>query len=104
MVYQFLIGTEANGVYLLKNNQIHKWDTPVNAFLLKNRLFCAAMLSDNYYSFGSILNGIVISDKEGDIIQSINIKKGIQNYHSVPSIHLLYIFYIPSIYLLYHLT
>lgn len=74
-----LIGTEANGLFVFDNDKIEKWDTPVNAFLEQNKLYSATTISDNYFVFGTILNGLVIADSEGTIVQVLNSTNGIQN-------------------------
>ncbi len=74
-----LIGTSHNGIYILENGQLKEWNTPVSQYVKQNRLFCATILADNYYAFGTILNGLVISDREGNIVHIINTSAGIQN-------------------------
>ncbi|MBS0010263.1 MAG: hypothetical protein KFF49_02570, partial [Bacteroidales bacterium] len=74
-----LIGTSNNGIYILENGQLREWDTPVNQYVIKSRLYCAAILADNYYAFGTILNGLIISDKEGNIVHILNSNVGMQN-------------------------
>ena len=74
-----LIGTSHNGIYILENGQLTEWNTPVSRYVKQNRLFCATILADNYYAFGTILNGLVISDREGNIVHILNTSAGIQN-------------------------
>lgn len=74
-----IIGTTYDGIYILDEGQIEKWDTPVNDYLIANRLYCAASLPGNYYAFGTILSGLVICDKDGNIIHTLNSDLGIQN-------------------------
>ncbi len=74
-----LIGTAHNGIYLLENGTLREWNTPVNQYVKKNILYCATMLPGNYYAFGTILNGLVISDRKGNIVHILNANAGIQN-------------------------
>ncbi len=74
-----LIGTLYNGIYILENGQLREWDTPVNQYVINNRLYCATILPGHYYAFGTILNGLIISDKEGNIVHILNTDVGIQN-------------------------
>ncbi|MBN2863727.1 MAG: hypothetical protein JXN62_11220 [Bacteroidales bacterium] len=74
-----LIGTSHNGIYILENGQLREWNTPVNQYVIKNGLFCAAIIPGNYYAFGTILNGLIISDAEGNIVNILNADAGIQN-------------------------
>lgn len=73
-----LIGTSHNGIYILENGELREWNTPVNQYVKRNRLFCATILADNYYAFGTILDGLIISDMNGNIIHILNTDAGIQ--------------------------
>ena len=74
-----LFGTSHNGIYILENGQLREWDTPANRYVKQNRLFCATILAGNYYAFGTILNGLIISDREGNIVHILNTNAGLQN-------------------------
>jgi ligand-binding sensor domain-containing protein/DNA-binding CsgD family transcriptional regulator len=76
---QILICTPGSGIYILENEKIEKWDTPVSNFIEKNKLFSAAAISGDYFAFGTILNGLVIADSEGNIMQILNGTNGLQN-------------------------
>jgi DNA-binding CsgD family transcriptional regulator len=76
---RLLIGTTYNGIYMLEDGLIKKWKTPVNETLLNSRLYSAAELPGNLFAFGTILNGLIISDKDGNILYSLNNNWGIQN-------------------------
>lgn len=75
----YLIGTESKGFFIYENGELSKWNTPVSRIIEKEKLFCGIALSGNYYAFGTILNGVIISDDKGNIIQHINRNKGLQN-------------------------
>ncbi|MGC9344212.1 MAG: ligand-binding sensor domain-containing protein, partial [Bacteroidales bacterium] len=74
-----LICTSGEGIYLLENGVIRKWNTPVNRLLEEYKLFGAEKLIGDFIAFGTILNGLIISDYNGNIIQHINKSKGLQN-------------------------
>lgn len=74
-----LIGTRENGIYRFENGSLGKWETPVSALVEQYRLFSATEMPGNYYAFGTILNGLVISDMDGNILQHINRSRGLQN-------------------------
>lgn len=74
-----LVGTTYNGIYVLKDGQLDEWNTPVNDYIKKNRLYSATMLPGNYYAFGTILKGLIISDREGKVVHIIDNNAGIQN-------------------------
>lgn len=74
-----LVGTSYDGVYILKNGQISKWDVPVNSLLTNSSLYAATELPNGSLAFGTILDGLIICDKDGNTIYSLNIDRGIQN-------------------------
>ncbi len=74
-----LIGTTYNGIYELREGLVKKWETPVNKSILNSRLYSAAELPGNLFAFGTILDGLIISDKEGNIKYTLNSNSGIQN-------------------------
>ena len=76
---KLLIGTSLDGIFILEDGEVKEWNTPVNQYVIKNRLFCATTLPGDHYAFGTILNGLVISDREGNIIHILNTEAGIQN-------------------------
>lgn len=76
---KLLICTERNGIYKFENGKIEKWNTPVSNFIEKNKLYSATTISGNYIAFGTILNGLVIADSDGAIIQVLNSTNGMQN-------------------------
>lgn len=74
-----LICTTYNGIFILDDGQIREWDTPVNSYALANRLYSATVLPGGYLALGTILNGLVICDKIGNIVHTLNSDNGIQN-------------------------
>jgi len=74
-----LIGTRNNGIYKFENGILGKWDTPANDLIAKNKLFSGSKIMDDQFVFGTILDGIVITDAEGNILQHINRNRGFQN-------------------------
>lgn len=76
---QLLIGTVGYGFYKYSRGVLTKWDTPAGNFIRENKLYSATRLPGNYYAFGSILGGVIISDNDGNIIQQIDRTNGLQN-------------------------
>lgn len=82
MPYQetnLLIGTAGEGIFVLEDNTLKKWKTPSNQLIEEYKLFSAAPVGNNYIAFGTISGGVVISNESGEIIQHINMEKGLQN-------------------------
>lgn len=76
---EILVGTTYSGIYVLKDGQLNEWNTPVNEYIKKNRLFSATILPGNYYAFGTILKGLIISDQQGNVVHILDNNAGIQN-------------------------
>ena len=54
------------------------WDTEVNEFLKNNRYYCSVQ-DQNSIFWGSILDGLVVSDQSGNVIRHINRDVGLPN-------------------------
>jgi ligand-binding sensor domain-containing protein/DNA-binding CsgD family transcriptional regulator len=79
--YGTIIGTSGEGLYLWDRtrNDITAWNNEVNPLLRGNNLFTAIALNGGYYAFGSVSNGLFITDGDGNVLQHINRIKGLQN-------------------------
>lgn len=76
---QLIIGTLNEGMFLYDGTKLQAWGAPVNEFLKQNQLFCATSIRDRYYVFGTIQNGVVVTDREGNTVQHFYKKNGLQN-------------------------
>jgi len=76
---QLLIGTKQEGWFEYKNGKLEKWDVPANDQVQKDILFYAVKLEGDNVAMGTILNGLIIANSNGEIIQQINRSKGLQN-------------------------
>ncbi len=76
---QFLVGTSSEGVFLWDGQQLSPWDSPINERLKQDNIYSGTRLSDNSYAFGTISNGVFITDAEGNFVQHVNRSKGLQN-------------------------
>ncbi|MBE0637453.1 MAG: hypothetical protein IH598_02930 [Bacteroidales bacterium] len=74
-----LIATADEGIFMWDNNSITEWATPVSERLKQFQVFCALPLDGATWAFGTIQNGVVICDTAGNLLQHININKGLQN-------------------------
>ncbi|MFI0490707.1 triple tyrosine motif-containing protein [Flavobacterium sp.] len=76
---KLLIATIDKGLFLYTNKTITSWNSEANTFVKNNSCLGGVAIKDNYIALNTVLNGIVICNKEGKIIQHINRKKGLQN-------------------------
>lgn len=74
-----LIATIYNGLFIYKDQKVTAWENETNTFIKKNSCLGGVEIKNNYIVLNSILNGVIVSDKKGNIIQHINREKGLQN-------------------------
>lgn len=74
-----LILSRKKGFYLYKNKKIGKWDIPSDGMLQKMTIFNSIQLKDKSFMLGTISNGIVYLDVDGNIINHINQNNGLSN-------------------------
>ncbi|SEA89746.1 ligand-binding sensor domain-containing protein [Pedobacter hartonius] len=75
---QLLIGTSKDGLFLYDGLTYTPFNTTANQFLKTFQLNNGTKIS-RYYAFGTILNGLILIDQNGNVIQRINKSAGLQN-------------------------
>lgn len=81
-----LLVTRDDGLFLSKNGQLNPVENKVSDLLKRDRVFSFTTIEDTHLAFGTILNGIYITDLSGRIILHINKQKGLLN-NTVLSVH-----------------
>nr|WP_315132311.1 triple tyrosine motif-containing protein [uncultured Flavobacterium sp.] len=76
---KLLIATLNKGLFVYNHEKAIPWDTEANTFIKKNSSLGGVTIKDKFIVLNSVLNGIIICDTNGKIIQHINHKKGLQN-------------------------
>lgn len=76
---QLLVGTQYGGFYILEDGKIRVWNNQANQFMLKNTLFNGIRLGNGQLAFGSVMNGLIITDLDGNIKVTLNKQTSIQN-------------------------
>ena len=74
-----LIATASDGLFLFDGSQINPWNTELSKTLKTNQVYAALLIQESKIAFGTVRNGLYIVDKEGQILQHINTKRGLQN-------------------------
>jgi ligand-binding sensor domain-containing protein/DNA-binding CsgD family transcriptional regulator len=74
-----LIGTSKDGLFLYNGSAYVPFNSAANGFLKVFQLNNGARIANKYYAFGTILNGLILIDEAGNIIQRINKIAGLQN-------------------------
>ncbi|WP_183567121.1 ligand-binding sensor domain-containing protein [Mucilaginibacter sp. SP1R1] len=75
----YIIGTAKDGLFIYDGSSIKPWANQANEFLKTYQLNNGAIIPGKYFAYGTILNGIVIVDTAGHVIQHINKANGLQN-------------------------
>ena len=76
-----IIITRDIGAYLydIKKDTITNIDFPVKDELKSSRFFCSTRLKNGNFVFGTLQNGIIVTDKYGNKLENINEKSGLIN-------------------------
>ncbi|MFD2521454.1 triple tyrosine motif-containing protein [Emticicia soli] len=77
-VSTFLVGTN-KGIYSFDGKVFKPFNKQLQQFVQQNQLNAGVRLANGNYVFGTILNGVVITDNQGNIINNFNQKNGLQN-------------------------
>ncbi|RZK42218.1 MAG: transcriptional regulator [Pedobacter sp.] len=75
----FIIGTGKNGLFTYDGTSFTALNSGANSFLKTYQLNNGVKVLNKYYAYGTILNGLIIIDEEGRIVQRINKSSGLQN-------------------------
>lgn len=76
---KLLIATLDKGLFLYSESETIPWQTEANAFIAKNSSLGCSIIKKKFIVINSVLDGIIICDTNGKIVQHINRKKGLQN-------------------------
>ncbi len=75
---KLLISTSSNGTYFYNGNSLKPITNKSTPFLKKNQIYCSVLINDDI-AFGTIQDGILICDKDGNSIYQLNKGDGLQN-------------------------
>ncbi|PJJ08338.1 regulatory LuxR family protein [Flavobacterium sp. 1] len=76
---KLLAATLNKGLFIYKNDKMIPWGTEANVFIKKNGSLGGVAIKDKFIVLNSVLDGIIICDLNGKIIQHIDRTKGLQN-------------------------
>lgn len=83
---RFLILTQDRGFYVLTGNTLKPWDIPVNELLSSVSVFSAIKLQDAGFILGTIADGMLYIDQNGELVYGIGQSNGLSN-NTVLSLH-----------------
>lgn len=81
-----LIATANDGLYQFDGSVFSVFKSEASSFLRYNICNTAMKLNDSLLAFGSILNGLIITDLKGNILNTFNRSNGLNN-NTVLSLH-----------------
>ncbi len=76
---KLLIATRNQGLHTYQDGNLRALQNEVSTYLQRDQVFSFAAIGDSHYAFGTILNGLYLTDREGNIVQHLNKQKGILN-------------------------
>ncbi len=74
-----LITTLKNGIYLLREQQLEKVQSPINTLLSKERIYAATAINNEWVALATTNGGVYIIDRKGNLIQHFSRSEGMQN-------------------------
>ena len=76
---KLLVFSQQNGVFVWDNSILKDWNYEISNFLRENSFYCLSRNNSGNIYIGTIQQGIIIVNRNGQIIQSINKGNGLQN-------------------------
>lgn len=75
---EILVGTN-KGIYRYNGTEFSEFNKATNLFIQQYQLNRGIYLGNQIYAFGTILNGVILTNQAGEIIQFFNKNQGLQN-------------------------
>ncbi len=75
----WLVCTSNDGIYIYDGSDFSYLRSEASAFLERYTFNTASRLNDSTFAFGSILNGVIITDRDGNILRVQNADNGLKN-------------------------
>ena len=76
---QILVLTQNNGFYALIDGKITKWANPINAIINEKSIYSGLQLKDKSFLLGTISDGLIHANDQGDVLMAIDQKNGLLN-------------------------
>lgn len=74
-----LLQTKESGFYTFINNNINKWNIPSDSILSTVSIYSSERLKNGSFVLGTISNGVLHIDAEGELLLNINQSRGLSN-------------------------
>lgn len=76
---KMLLATLEKGLFISDGKSVQPWETEANAFIRKNTSLGGSIIKGRFIVLNSVLDGVIVCDLNGKIIQHLNRQKGLQN-------------------------
>ena len=76
---EYIVLDNGEGIFEFDGFRLSEWARSSSDFFRENQVYCGMALPENIYAFGTIQDGLVLCDSVGNILQHINLDKGMQN-------------------------
>lgn len=76
---KMLLATLEKGLFISDNTTVKPWETEANTFIKKNTSLGGSIIKGKFIVLNSVLDGVIVCDLNGKIIQHLNRQKGLQN-------------------------
>ncbi len=76
---KLFITTSLNGCFIYSNNKLTPWKSEINELIKEHQLNKFSKLENGHMVFGTIKNGVYLSNSLGDIIFHVNKESGLAN-------------------------
>ncbi|WP_298759706.1 triple tyrosine motif-containing protein [uncultured Psychroserpens sp.] len=76
---KFIIQTNQKGFFVFDNGQLSKWNIPANDIISNFTVYSSVRLEDGSFAIGTISNGIINLNKEGNISYALSQNNGLSN-------------------------
>lgn len=74
-----VFATLSHGIFFLTRKGMSSSTHHINQELIEKQIYCTASIGNNMFIFGTILDGLYITDKDFNVLQHINTFNGLQN-------------------------
>ncbi|HEY1023556.1 MAG TPA: triple tyrosine motif-containing protein [Sphingobacteriaceae bacterium] len=74
----YLVTTLKHGLFLLKNSTLVRKTTSEDLTLFNDRIYCAVSVNKDWYALGTTSAGVLIIDKNGNLVQKYSFPEGLQ--------------------------
>ncbi len=76
---KILFVTMSDGLFTYDNLQIQKFNSPIENYLKTQKILSAIQLKDGNYALGLFTQGLIIMDKNGELVNHLDILTGLQS-------------------------